>query len=237
MYLSRMTLNPVRRGTRRLVGDPQAMHAAVMSLFPPGMAESDNGEGRVLWRLDRDESQLCLYVASPERPSFEVMQEQAGWSAHPTDVTRSYEPLLDRLTVGQEYAFRLTANPVHTVTDDHGRKRRFGHVTVAQQEGWFLEKCPSIGIQVRSGVTPDSPWNDLIVRERGIVQFRRGNGIVTLSRATYEGSCRVVDPALLRGALCRGVGRAKGYGCGLLTLADRRNGDAADSGRSSQPGA
>lgn len=237
MYLSRMTLNPARRGTRRLVGDPQAMHAAVMALFPPGMGESDDGDGRVLWRLDRDPSQLCLYVASPERPSFEVLQEQAGWSAHPTDVTRAYEPLLDRLAEGQAYAFRLTANPVHTVTDERGRKKRLGHVTVAQQEQWFLERCPSIGIEVLSGVTPGPPWQDLVVRERGIVQFRRGNGRVTLSRATYEGTCRVVDPALLRESLCRGIGRAKGYGCGLLTLADRGNGDATDPGRSSQPSA
>jgi CRISPR system Cascade subunit CasE len=37
--------------------------------------------------------------------------------------------------------------------------------------------------------------------------------------ATYDGILTVTDPALLRRALCHGVGRAKAYGCGLLTLA------------------
>ena len=42
---------------------------------------------------------------------------------------------------------------------------------------------------------------------------------MTLSTALFEGVLRVEDPAVLRTALVSGIGPAKGYGCGLLTLA------------------
>ena len=49
MYLTHMALNPDRRSTRDLVQSPQRLHAAVLSAFLPGTADSD----RILWRLDQ----------------------------------------------------------------------------------------------------------------------------------------------------------------------------------------
>lgn len=219
MYLSRMALNPQRRGTRRFLADPQVMHAAVMGAFPPGPDTAGPGhDGRILWRLDAEDHELLLWVVSPERPSFDAIREQAGWSAQPTDVTRPYDGFMGRLAVGQPYAFRLTANPVHTVTDEKGRKRRLGHVTVAQQEQWLLERCGRMGVEIRRSSSADGA-PDLVVHDRRTVTFRRGDGTVTLRRATYDGVCTVQEPHLLREALTNGVGRAKGYGCGLMTLA------------------
>jgi CRISPR associated protein len=44
-------------------------------------------------------------------------------------------------------------------------------------------------------------------------------GRIELLKVTFEGSRQVSDPDALRHILCNGVGRAKGYGCGLITLA------------------
>ena len=55
--------------------------------------------------------------------------------------------------------------------------------------------------------------------ERSLVEFRRGNGLVRLSIATFEGVLEVSDPQALRHAVVNGIGRGKAYGCGLLTLA------------------
>lgn len=41
---------------------------------------------------------------------------------------------------------------------------------------------------------------------------------VTLRIAQFDGVLEVTDAAVLRGALLSGMGRAKGYGCGLMTL-------------------
>ena len=103
MYLSRMYLNPQRRQGRALLASPQKMHAAVLSSFPPIPVESDE---RVLWRLDRVHEKCVLYMVSPGVPSFEHLQEQAGWSQQQTWDTRDYSTLLDRLLRGQRYYFR-----------------------------------------------------------------------------------------------------------------------------------
>lgn len=42
---------------------------------------------------------------------------------------------------------------------------------------------------------------------------------VTISTATFQGRHRVTDAEALRAALLTGIGPAKGYGQGLLTLA------------------
>jgi CRISPR system Cascade subunit CasE len=56
---------------------------------------------------------------------------------------------------------------------------------------------------------------------RDILRFskRAGSPRITLSTATFQGRLRVTDPDAVRNALLSGIGTAKGYGQGLLTLA------------------
>lgn len=214
MYLTRMYLNGARRGTRNLLGSPQRMHAAVMSSFPPGV-EMESPSERVLWRVDRSGNSTTLYVAGPARPDLTHVVEQAGW---PTGVdpwqTADLEPFLDRLRAGQHWAFRLTANPVRSIRDpDGGRGSLRAHVTVSHQEIWLRERAKGWGFE------PEV----VAVNGRGHASFGRrtdrANHQVTVATATYDGVLAVTDGDLLRAALRKGVGRAKAYGCGLITLA------------------
>jgi len=207
MHLSRIQINPARRGGRRLLGSPQAMHAAVLASFPDG----DDGRGRVLWRVDRDEHRTWLYVVSRPAPDFSHIVEQAGWQTREdTWAVRPYAGLLDRLATGQTWAFRLTANPSRTQDG-----KRYGHVTAAQQETWLLHRAERWGF----AVTETDGVRDLVVRDRRTEQFRREAATVTITKATYDGVLVVRDPDALRSTLVSGAGPAKGYGCGLLTLA------------------
>lgn len=241
MFLTRMHLNPRRRQTVRFMRDPQALHAAVESAFPPPV---DGAAGsRTLWRLDAEGDRRQLLILSPREPSLEHLQEQAGWSTEQTWESRSYEPLLARLTRGQRYAFRLTANPVHTVTDDSGRKKLLAHVSARHQVRWLTERAerlgvrflteteatgvdgaqsrmdPSLGTAAAGG--PSDAELPLLVQAsfRETVRFRRGEQQVTLARARFDGMLEVADADLLKAALTGGIGRAKAYGCGLMTLA------------------
>jgi CRISPR system Cascade subunit CasE len=129
-----------------------------------------------------------------------------------------HTPLLEHLAPGSQWAFRLTANPVHSgrKTDDSARSQRFGHITVAQQTTWLLDRAGKNGFTI-----PDTTGKepDVAVTGRRTWRFPRQGHTVTLATATYEGRLEVTDPALLRRALTHGMGPAKGYGCGLLTLA------------------
>jgi CRISPR system Cascade subunit CasE len=218
MFLTRMPINPRRRRTRLFLASPQALHAAVMAAFADSRPTQD---GRVLWRLDTyGAHRAILYTVSPEKPDFTHLVEQAGWPTTETWETRAYDPLLESLRAGQHWQFRLTANPVRS-----GRRQGWadtkpvGHVTVKQQEQWLIDRAAKAGFQIAPSLHSDTAGVDLAVVGRSIRRFRRNNDTVTIATATFQGHLEVTDPAALRHTLTHGIGRAKSYGCGLLTLA------------------
>lgn len=216
------------------------MHAAVLAGIPRQPVTE-----RVLWRLDSDRPHRpALFVLTRSRPSWEHIVEQAGWPGadepdDPQAVVREFQPLLDRLDVGWQFAFRLTANPVRASRSPQSptptqkekaasasprRSAILGHRTVDQQIEWLLARAGTWGFALPDSSASDAigePVPDLRVAGRERVSFRRGRGSapVTLQVVTYEGRLRVEDPNALREALTAGMGRAKAYGCGLMTLA------------------
>ena len=220
-YFSRVRLNPTRRGTRRLVSSPQAMHAAVMGSH--ASVASDDG-ARILWRLDAPSPHdLAVYVVSPSRPDFTGLIEQAGWPAAETWDTTDYDRFLARLQRGQRWAFRLTANPVRSRSTELGRGKVSPHITVAHQEAWLLDRAERWGFEVPNGSLGSSA---LAVRGRHTAEFSRANGStrrdrVAITKVDYTGVLEVADAQRLQEALVAGMGRAKAYGCGLMTLAPR----------------
>ena len=215
MYLTRFRLNSAREGTRRLLMSPQRMHAAVMSSYPP------NVDVRPLWRLDRSSRhELTLYVVASERPDLTHLVEQAGWPTSATWETTTYDEFLGRLAEGQVWRFRLTANPVHRLPQGPGlRGKVIPLVKISQQEDWLRRKSTGWGFTLAG-----SP-NGVLVTARAQDDFTRtspGGGPrerVTITRTRFDGVLTVTDPDPLRDALARGMGRAKAYGCGLMTLA------------------
>ncbi|HEX5407457.1 MAG TPA: type I-E CRISPR-associated protein Cas6/Cse3/CasE [Pseudonocardiaceae bacterium] len=218
MYLTRFEINTERRGARALLSSAHKLHGAVEHCFPT-TAEAAESVGRVLWRLDQDHKTALLYLVSPGRPDLTHLVEQAGWPAIQQGwTTRDYTPLLDRLATGQRWAFRLTANPVSSrrKTDDSTRTQRFGHVTVAQQTAWLLDRTERLGFVVPKGTNDEL---DVVVCRRETLRFDRNGHTVTLATAMFQGLLDIIDPVALRHTLVQGVGSGKSYGCGLLTLA------------------
>ncbi|MCH7230515.1 type I-E CRISPR-associated protein Cas6/Cse3/CasE [Glycomyces sp. L485] len=221
MYLTRFRFNTARMGARRVMASPQKLHAAVLHGFPePERLATD--EARILWRLDRDSRHSALlYIASPEEPDLTHLVEQAGWPvrgfAEGWD-TRPYDKLLETLGAGQQWAFRLTANPVHHVHLRPGKQgQRLAHVTVAQQLQWLLDRCSARGFSIADKHDGDL---NVEVRDRSWLRFSKDGGPpVDLRVATFEGVLQIEDPDTMRRTLVTGIGKAKAYGCGMLTLA------------------
>jgi CRISPR system Cascade subunit CasE len=103
---------------------------------------------------------------------------------------------------------------------------------VAQQEDWLLSRQERAGFRILramgggSAATPGDEkqadiW-DLVVSDRRTVSFSRRETRVTLRIATFEGTLVVTDRDLFAYSLGHGIGRAKGYGCGLMTIAPVR---------------
>ena len=203
-----------RRGAKRLVSSPAAMHAMIEGAFAPGVPRI--AEGRNLWRIDQTGHSATLYVVSPSAPDLTAVVEEAGWPHGDTWRSADYRPFLDRLVKGQEWGFRLRANPVHSVrtAPNQSRTTPTAHISARHQLGWLLGRADRLGV---SFGPQDSCTAHVVGRTN--VAFRKSTGTVTLSQVDYGGSLRVEDPRALRSALVEGVGRGKAYGLGLLTLA------------------
>lgn len=230
MYLTRFRFNTARAGARKVLSSPQVTHAAVMAAFSEELPSEPSG-ARVLWRVDHTaKTEVYLYVVSPAEPDLTHLVEEAGWPRTGTWLTKEYTPLLERLAKGQTWEFRLTANPVHSVRVKDGQPtKRTAHVTPRHQTGWLLERQERLGFEVlrREDEVVPRPEDayELRVHDRRARRFskvERASGKqnqVPLSSVTFDGRLRVTDPDALRHALVSGIGRAKAYGCGLMTLA------------------
>jgi CRISPR system Cascade subunit CasE len=217
VFLTRFRINTARRGARKLLASPQAMHAAVLSSFADA-SPATNGGPRTLWRVDSQGNNQVLYLVSPTEPDLTHLVEQAGWPTTETWQTRAYGGFLASLETGQQWAFRLTANPVRNGRLPHRPDtQRVGHVTVDQQQQWLLTRAPKAGFAIPTVTDTGEP--DLTVHQRQTHSFQRNGSRVTLRVATYDGRLKVTDADALRTVLINGFGHAKAYGCGLLTLA------------------
>jgi len=234
-YLSRIWLNPLRSQTQRLLRNPQAAHAAILG----GLSRQPVSE-RVLWRWEPDGPHRArVLVLTQSRPSWEHLIEQAGWPSadDPQDLVRAYEPLLDQVACGREFAFRLKANPVsatkHPDSPSPNHKERLAaqarprgvrvaHRTAEHQLGWLAGRVPHWGFSFTTG-EDDLPAVRIVARDRLAFSKKGRDGSngqrVTLQTATFEGIVRVEDPELTRHSLLCGVGAGKAYGLGLITFA------------------
>jgi CRISPR system Cascade subunit CasE len=251
-YLSKIALNPRRRAAVALLANPHRLHAAVLA----GLAVQPVTE-RVLWRLENSTPHRAeILVLTENRPAWQHLVEQAGWpdADGGEPLVADYAPLLNRLAVGREFTFRLTANPVQSVqrpvkpsheqtlrmktgADTPAKRRGFrvAHRTAAQQIAWLLARTerhgftipaagigPVIDVDSRTPAeTPAALPSAISLVARDTLRFRKGTDgpRITLATATFQGRLRVTDPNALRAALLGGIGPAKGYGQGLLTLA------------------
>lgn len=218
-YLSRFEFHRGRREARRLLASPRAMHGAVLAGFrdPPVRVP----ERRLLWRVDHDDHRSVLYLVSAEPPDLSHLVESAGWLTGPGWETADYSPVLSGLVAGQQWRFRLTANPTRSIRcgdSDDARSRRVGHVSAEQQLSWLLGKGQSMGVTF--GTECDNA--SIVITGRRLVSFRHSGSAISLAIAQFDGGLTVDDPDKLRRTLVSGVGPGKAYGCGLLTLAPSR---------------
>ena len=208
MYLSRVELDPTRRETMVALISPQKFHGAVENAFL-------GARRRRLWRLDQLGEKLYLLLLSEERPDLTALCAQFGTGAPPE--TRPYDPLLERVTAGSCWQFRLTANPTRSKKDsaDHTARGTLKPCYLeVEQEEWLWAQAAKHGFAVSEGL--------FAVTRKQTYHFKKnGTRPVTLLAVTYEGILQVTDPEAFKALLCEGVGRGKAYGLGLMTIIHR----------------
>lgn len=205
MYLSKIPLDPANRTTRELMTSPAKIHGAIEQSF-------QGDRKRNLWRIDRFSEGYHLYLLSEEPPLVQNISINFGVAAQEQILTRSYDPLLQKIQGGQIWQFRLIANPVKSVFDKNSERGKVvAHVTPQQQKKWLLDRSADYGFAL------DSDRFDVVKSDWK--KFKKNGGKnVSLKIATFEGYLTVTNEAVFRNTLVTGIGRAKAYGCGMLTV-------------------
>jgi len=214
--------------------NPQVLHAAVLG----GLSHQPADE-RVLWRVESDSPyRSSVLVLTASRPSWEHLIEQCGWPSadEPQALVRPYEPLLGRVVAGAQFAFRLRANPVratrHPLSPSPAQQKslasaarargvRVAHRTAAHQLAWLTSRIGRWGFEMLP-TAAGFPDVRLAARERLVFSKSSHGGEkrrVVIETATFEGRIRITDEEAARACLLSGVGPARAYGCGLITLA------------------
>lgn len=206
MYLSRMKLDLSLRKTMMALASPSLFHGAVESSF------ADRG-GRKLWRIDHLNGSCYLLLLSADEPDLTSAVSQFGFQDEGWE-TKDYAPLLARVANESVWRFRLAACPSWSKTSKDPAKRGtvLAHTTVEHQKEWLASRAEKHGF----ALGPDS--FDVVHSKREMFQKGGRGKAVTLMHAIYEGVLTVSDAELFCTALTCGIGRAKAYGMGLMTI-------------------
>lgn len=231
MYLSKLVLNLRNWQVRRDLADCQEMHRTLLRAFPDGAADDTAGARArcsLLYRVevDRTSRWVAVLVQSAVEPDWSRLP--AGYATHCS--WKSIAAAYEAITAGMRLRFRLRANPTRRIARarDAEETRWVGkRVQLFREEdqlAWLARKGREHGfrlIQVRT--VSDRPVSAVQVAPEGVVTGRRTSGgqvhPLTFGSVLFEGELEVTDAAAFRAALRQGVGSAKAYGFGLLSVA------------------
>jgi CRISPR system Cascade subunit CasE len=205
MYLSKLTLNadPGCKELLRDLSSPYEMHRTIMRAFP---GKEDGGPGRALFRVEptRPSGAPVVLVQSEKQPDWSPVNALTGYLAKAVET----KPLTLTFREGQQLRFRLRANV--TAKRDGKRHALFRE---EDQRGWLHRKGRLGGFE---------PVGFVVQRAHSAVSRPAPPAkpkTQTHYGVDYEGVLRVTDPDKLAGALASGIGPAKAYGFGLLSVA------------------
>lgn len=174
------------------ITDPYSIHRVVYSLFP-----KNDGITRDFLYADKggsfmERTILILSESEPIIPEFGELRSK-----------RISESFLQYSL----YGFEVIVNPVK-------RDKKSGSIVPVRGKDqlcqWFANKAPTFGFTVNQ--------DSLTVGDTDILQFKKDGHTVTLGKAKFTGKLEVTDRDLFIATFKHGLGKAKGFGFGLLQI-------------------
>ena len=205
MYITRVFL--------KRLPTPNIIHGLLSSAFP---GERNNSTNENLWRTDDIGDSKVLIIVSGSSPDIRKIVSEIGVNRAKAEIntdnkrqdkTIDYEAFLKHIENGQDWNFRLCANPIEHVkqiTIEH-RGKIFALRSVVEQIEWLERQGMKCGFTMRACSVIGDSW----------IAFKK----VRIRAVTFDGILKVADADSFRLALTKGIGRGKAYGCGLLTVA------------------
>lgn len=197
---------------RLIAGDAYLHHALVWRAFAKVDTRRD-----FVFRIDQGEQGLPQYYVVSQRPP----QVLPG-------LLIDTKPFAPKLAEGDEIAFVLRANPTvaraqgpgrRSVRDDvmmsvkHRLREQLPPAQLVEEmqqaaRDWLLARADTLGLDI----------GGLEVLADRQQHLRHKGRHIRFTEVDYQGVAQVTDPARLLEALQGGIGRARGFGCGLLLI-------------------
>jgi len=216
MYLSRLILNPRSRQVHNEIADAYQMHRTILRAFAATLPEASE---RVLFRLEFSPQNglPMVLVQSQTQPNWDwLTAPESTYLLRDVPDNPAVKILNLKLQSGQVLSFRLRANPTikKSAADkalDHGKRE--GLFRENDQITWLERKLTAAGCSV---------LNVQVSRQDQVNGWRNSDGQphkLTFHSVQFDGFLRVDDPDRMMTAITRGIGSAKGFGFGMLSIA------------------
>ncbi len=157
---------------------------------------------------------VAILVQSALRPDWDYAFHNAGYFLAAKPETKDFNPAFVQ---NQVLRFRLFANPtrkIDTKSGSDGKRRHGKRVPVPSDQlvNWLIVRAEAGGFAVDQNSIVIQPGY-VYVNKEGKRQGKR------LRSVRYDGSLEVTDPERLHETIIKGIGPAKAFGFGLLSVA------------------
>lgn len=208
MYLSQLLLDPASRRVQSELSNRYELHRTLTAQFPSNQRREVN----LLYRLEIPERQvfqpITMLVQTMVEPDWSALSGSGLLMGSPQ--VKTFDP---DLPTGAIYFFRLLANPTKRTKQADGKSKRVGLYSPEAQTEWLQHKALQGGFTV----------GGMKLQDLGMVESikKKNNQIIQIKHYTvqFDGVLSVSDPHLFKLTLVKGIGSAKAFGFGLLSLA------------------
>ncbi|MCF7939147.1 MAG: type I-E CRISPR-associated protein Cas6/Cse3/CasE [Spirochaetales bacterium] len=174
------------------ITDAYGVHRVVYSLFP----RDNEQERRFLYcDISSEKAKKQILILSKKPPKA---REYGSLKS---------KKISEDFLHGDFYGFRVRINPVMRKT---GNPKPVPITGVENLLAWFYRRAPDFGFQVVD--------ETLQVSDIGVQQINKGNHLITHGVAVFSGVLSVINRERFVGSFENGIGRAKGFGFGLLQI-------------------
>ena len=210
MYLSKLLLDPAKRQVRLELANRYELHRTLLAQFEG----QTRPEIKLLYRIEEADQNIyqpiTLLVQSQVAPSWQALF-QRGLLVQPVEIkTFEIQPGL-----GSQYYFRLLANPTIRRASGSWAGKRVEIRDAEEQKAWLARKGEGCGFKLLNMNAMDKGKISSQKTENGQKHIMQHQAVL------FEGLLQVANPEMFIQAVMQGIGSAKGFGFGLLSLAKR----------------
>ena len=233
--LSRLRLDPFSRRVQKELAAPYEMHRTLCHAFPD-LSDEAWRAARVLFRADNDNDCLTLLVQSHQQPNWDAFAAHLGDARYFQNASAvAVKEWVPRFENGQSLRFRLQANPVFAPKENGAKNGvRRGLFREAERLDWLRRQSQSHGFelplvptQLRDAIFRGRQYNELqldlpiceMIDLNDGKRFALPDHKSQFSAARFDGVLRVRDAESFAVAVANGIGKARGFGFGLLSVA------------------